>query len=508
MTRYISLFLIITLVSMISTTVFAKNVAIEYDSITVEHEESLNYTSSGISCPDIEGYLNEQIILPKGSGNNTQVPGVFYENFATYYFSQLQSNFGFNHKGTCSYVATAMLLSYYDTYWDDSIISDQYDKTIDTFNNKHIEENEQSPGIKGDEEIIDPIKQTLGGSNVELDNDMYDSVVINNYTTYFHFYLLNLGMNQMNKPYGIYPWDIEELLEYYLYNERGYNSSQVTIERKKLDTQDEMKSYIIEKVTQKIPVIVCAGYWENGLKGHSFIVYDYDEESDELYCHLGGKDGKYHVKCSSIKYSTIGGIISLNFTTEHSCSNNYVTSDGTAYCSCFFSCHPEHEHHYTPTADGNHHTYLCECDPPTTPFEHDMSLPIPLSGTEHGRKCLDCNYVDESTVGTHSFNSWVYVNNTTHRSTCSGCNARGTKTASHAFMPLEGSLLDRVVCIGCGYTKNTGSDSGQIIMSITKVSANGSHILSDGTIMLVEEDVEAYLNGTLVFYDKDNLPVT
>ena len=96
---------------------------------------------------------------------------------------------------------------------------------------------------------------------------------------------------------------------------------------------------------------------------------------------------------------------------------------------------------------------------------------------------------------------------TTHIREC-GCGARGTKTASHAFMPLEGSLLDRVVCIGCGYTKNIGSDSGQIIMSITKVSANGSHILSDGTIMLVEEDVEAYLNGTLVFYDKDNLPVT
>jgi hypothetical protein len=25
--------------------------------------------------------------------------------------------------------------------------------------------------------------------------------------------------------------------------------------------------------------------------------------------------------------------------------------------------------------------------------------------------------------------------------------------------------------------------------------------------VLVEEDVEAYLNGTLVFYDKDKLPV-
>lgn len=47
-----------------------------------------------------------------------------------------------------------------------------------------------------------------------------------------------------------------------------------------------------------------------------------------------------------------------------------------------------------------------------------------------------------------------------------------------------------------------------VIMSITKVSINGSYILPDGTIMLANEDIEAYLNGTLVFYDKNNVPQT
>ena len=40
-----------------------------------------------------------------------------------------------------------------------------------------------------------------------------------------------------------------------------------------------------------------------------------------------------------------------------------------------------------------------------------------------------------------------------------------------------------------------------------KVSVNGSYILPNGIIVLVDEDVEAYLNGTLVFYDRDDLPV-
>ena len=38
------------------------------------------------------------------------------------------------------------------------------------------------------------------------------------------------------------------------------------------------------------------------------------------------------------------------------------------------------------------------------------------------------------------------------------------------------------------------------------MSANGSYIDSEGNVYLVEEDIEAYLNGTLTFYKKeDNL---
>ena len=108
-------------------------------------------------------------------------------------------------------------------------------------------------------------------------------------------------------------------------------------------------------------------------------------------------------------------------------------------------------------------------------------------------------------MGTHSYDYWVYVNDTTHIKEC-GCGAISTTTATHAFTTPD--RFGKMTCVGCGYTKIFGSDFGNIIMSITKASANGSYILPDGTIMLVEEDVEAYLNGTLVFYDKGNVPQT
>ena len=41
---------------------------------------------------------------------------------------------------------------------------------------------------------------------------------------------------------------------------------------------------------------------------------------------------------------------------------------------------------------------------------------------------------------------------------------------------------------------------------VNRVSVNGSYILPSGIVVLVEEDEEAYFAGTLVFYEKENLP--
>lgn len=64
-------------------------------------------------------------------------------------------------------------------------------------------------------------------------------------------------------------------------------------------------------------------------------------------------------------------------------------------------------------------------------------------------------------------------------------------------------------CLGCGHMLDLRYDMAiSTPDSAAKVSVNGSYILPSGIIVLVDEDVEAYLNGTLAFYDKDDLPVT
>ena len=425
MIKHISIALIILMLVSIDTIVFAQTTENEFKSSVNENDSDEIITKT--IAPDLgeEEYLNEQMLLPKGPDSNIQIEGVFLENYASYYFSQLNSNFGFNYKNTCSYVAIAMLLSYYDTYWDDNIILPQYNQPVENFNAYDlIDNNVQSPGIKGDEEIIDPIKEAFGiGDDFDLSDDIYNYLVSNHSSTYFHFKLLDIGINQLNKYYEMFPRDIEDLLAHYLYEERGYSKSMVEIERKKLDRQEDMKAYIITQVTNNIPVIVCGGYWEEGLQGHSFIIYDYDANSDELYCHMGIKNGKTHVKFSTIAYSTIGGVISLDwkeFNSEHQCSKNYVDSVGETYCSCYFPCHPEHEHKYEASAGAENmfHVYKCGCVAENdTPVLHRFETVI-VDNDQHKDVCIDCGY--EREVVMHDL-QYTTNNDDTHTLSCLDC---------------------------------------------------------------------------------------
>jgi hypothetical protein len=106
----------------------------------------------------------------------------------------------------------------------------------------------------------------------------------------------------------------------------------------------------------------------------------------------------------------------------------------------------------------------------------------------------------------HTLDEYVYYDETFHIEAC-GCGMKGTYKGVHVVESV--GLAERMApCIDCGTMIDIFNNHFPSIMSITKYSVNGSYILPNGIIVLVEEDVEAYLNGTLVFYDKDKLPVT
>ena len=542
--KKIMVLLIITILAFSNIT-FVCAGKLKRDNENIEIEQYNTNNEGDIFTLSIDPNLNvdmEEHSLIIGDGSLNQVDETFLNTYAAYYFSQLTSYFGYNYKGTCSYVAMSMLLSFYNIYWDDSIIMDSYEENLLFDIDLDIGDLVMAPGIKNEKNRIEALEyEKEVPDDEQLTDDDYNDFILSDYLQYFHINLLHIGTNILNKSYAAPGWDIKEILEYYLYNEAQFDPSEVTVEFKDWYYPSK-RQYIIEKVTQGIPVIVCAGDINNITSGHSYIIYDYDQDLDELYCHTGWRrnldtrEYQTHVPFSAMDETILLGLVTIEFYTEHSCSNNYTyveDRETKSKCSCYFPCHPEHEHEYEFSADGTQHTYACGCHVNDSNYydhtfeytsvdsdahmlvcseceysytaEHNMRYKMYASLGKHGYKCVDCGYVDEDSLETHSYDYWVYLNPTTHISECT-CGARGTTTANHVFsFPDE---TGQMVCRGCGYTKYQGGSGGNIILSKQKVSLNGSYILPDGNIVLVDEDVEAYLNGTLVFYDKDKLPVT
>ena len=454
--------------------------------------------------------------------------------YSTHYFENLRYNMGFNYIGSCSYVAVAMMLSYYDTYWDDGIISEKYDGISDTFN-VSLPSIGKSPGILENWNLPFTEENRLGlTGDTKLNYSQYYQLVLNNSDDYFHYKLMKIGREEEIyklytyfeiNPFGLGLNGRSNLIDTYLYDYMDFLESEISYET----VTENVEDYIIEKVTQGIPVLIAVGF-PNGL-GHALVAYDYDSLTSKIYANMGWGDGYTHIDLDSLNYSLIKNATTFTINTPHIHSNNYIATDGTPYCSCYFSCHPEHEHSYV-SVNEDYHTYSCNCSTQGTPnlehslyavkidgnkhiykcsgceydseqINHNYHLWRGYSETEHAMRCDDCGYVDLDSVDSHSYEYASFVNDTTHRTEC-GCGAWGT-IQGHVFTLPD--INGRMVCRGCGYVKFFGSGSGNVIYSSEKVSINGSCQMPDGTIYLVPEDVEAYLNGTLVFYDKDDLPV-
>ncbi|MCM1131138.1 MAG: S8 family serine peptidase [Roseburia sp.] len=130
---------------------------------------------------------------------------------------------------------------------------------------------------------------------------------------------------------------------------------------------------------------------------------------------------------------------------------------------------------------------------------------------------LKTNYFSTTASGTitvsfhtHSY-SIQYYNHKGHKLTCD-CGKIIGESQPHMILQSEIVNGRYATCLGCGYLLDLKFDmaliTGLYSTSITQVSINGSYILPSGIIVLVDEDLDAYLNGTLIFYNKDELPVT
>ena len=112
-------------------------------------------------------------------------------------------------------------------------------------------------------------------------------------------------------------------------------------------------------------------------------------------------------------------------------------------------------------------------------------------------ECTECT--------SHEYGNYVYLNKFSHQRVCA-CGA--TKISSHYISGSGHGGSNFAPCGGCGAMLDLRDGAYDSIMSITQVSVNGSYIRADGIVVLVDEDIEAYLAGTLQFYHPEDVPVT
>lgn len=407
-------------------------------------------------------------------------PNLYLKNCSTYYFKNLTENYGRNMVGSCGYISLAMLLSYYDSYLNDGIIPENYDKSVALSENK-LTVNAQSPGV-----LSEPL--SWFPNDLKITNDWYlENIIKKHYDTSFHLKLIDFRIkyNEDIEDDGfhfIYNTDLEigapvyrdrmdEFLSDCIYEYLGRSSSEISyslINSYDGATEEVIRNFVVTNVKNGNPVFL--GMQGNNVGGHAFIAYDYDEQNDELYGHLGFTEEGYsyeHVKVSTTGYNIYLCAFTLNVNLPHVCSNNYVYTDYngvvTTHCPCELSIHPNHVHSY-------------------------LDKPIKIDETNHNEYCSKCG---EPITSSHSYtNKYVYKNKTNHNAYCA-CGAM--KLKGHAVKSGER------YCLLCGGLVDTGFAVPES-NAVDYVTENGSYILPNGVTVLAEADVEAYLNGTLRFY--------
>lgn len=271
------------------------------------------------------------------------------------YFRNLTAFSPQNNIGSCGYVSLIQTMSYYDTFYNDSVIPEQYD-----YNNRfaltEAEAKEQSPGVLRQSYNFSTNSSYFQYCHETQNNDLQSrlTVIHNeiNDTDNDNTYIDDNGNTQSYFEYSIGAWNYQTMLN------RFYgNNSTVKVNTFSNKTQNEYLNLIKETIDSGNPIIVhISKEGSTGLHSeHSVVAYAYDEGG--IYANfgwnknanesllLGGDEGYTKIYyAATLNYSSLG----------HSHSNNYVIN-GKNFCGCNLS---DAIYFETPEGSMDAHTHL------------------------------------------------------------------------------------------------------------------------------------------------------
>ena len=253
-------------------------------------------------------------------------PNVVYHDqyYAGYYFKNLAYNFPLNSHGSCNYTAVAMLLSYFDTYWDDTIIPEQYEQiSIASSSNLPELNTFHSPGVVSEQENV-----------WNMSNQTYTSFVYSTANIYFQSYLINLMLNnvELNETsLGLDLNGILQLLNKY-FNKQNKSFSDMFNMLTRVNSNDIVE-FAKTHILQGRPVLLRLRNTNTG-EGHTVIAYDCN--GNDIFVHTGWQKNSTvftHTDLNALPYNRILDATVLIPRTSHVHSNNYRYGYDSV-CSC------------------------------------------------------------------------------------------------------------------------------------------------------------------------------
>ncbi len=301
---------------------------------------------------ELEGHLDD------ASCEDNSSPRSFPNNYTLHsdiitYFQNLYEFAAVNFGGSCGYVSLIQCLTYYDTFKNDLIIPDNYDKHDETANNE-LSAISNSPGVLKSE----------GWYN---DYTSLYSFVDNNYLVDYEAYLLKVE-NEIEGCYNSSDFSGSiSMAEYEALFDAVFGqdaidfdicTSAIFPDIASSSCQQYMETYVKNKLDLEQPVVLHIKDTQNTNYYHSVVAYYYDDYG--IHCHFGHGPNSTDWVLSSTQIIERAGVILFNSpyysSTQH--SNNYYYSLNY-YCGC-----GRHKHEYGSVYfqyDSMNHKQLCVC---------------------------------------------------------------------------------------------------------------------------------------------------
>ena len=419
-----------------------------------------------------------------------------------YFFKNMRFENEINTNNGCGELALAMLLAYYDTFYNGNIIKNYFyysfnnvSKTIQSlnktaFNSLNYENwnNSTITYLDGD-----TLKLLNEGSPVEPSNDFYDFfinlAIENNYT------MSLLGMTT-----GLFDMSMINLAKDYI-NFRltldnaniGITANDVSGNSLLFGNQSQLDPTIVESlIDQGIPVILgisnytlyevaldqlyyqypSSGRGKSNTGGYHYVVaygYEHTTEGDFFKVHSGWCNNQYFVEQESVKM-----YLTIDYDDNHVCSDNYKLKENDISISYKYICPCTDWHDYFDwdNYDSTNHA---------VPFYNDSTFLVQFvhygSGTiTNDNHCfIEC---DDNSYSQHYVKCDLFDE----------CN--GYRSDNHVFIPIYNTSSHNHyhACIICGFITGVLSDRNYSVNDglthhiscsyCSKLAGDESHTLS------------------------------